>query len=263
MTNELSMIDDLRGWGIEGSILNICADAFDCFDQSKLTFPNSKHVDAFTDFILNNTRASELKRLEHLLFRKFGIDKSELPEINRELNVALNFYAIYRVLPIVYSGLLEIIEKLDKIAHAAEKLRALLPKEDDPLFSILDLAVYAERGPTSRNDLQNYFANLDTTLLGLISTKDAFKQTQMGKAFGVGSPKRKGNLALKLWMMSLHGIWTESLKRNLKYDGPQGLNGRARFIDFCYETLVEFDPSATHHSIENLYSKDPTCKFEL
>ena len=263
MTNELSMIEDLSKWGIEGPILNVCADAFEVFDKSIEVFPDARHINPLMQIILENDQTPEIKKLKRTLMIKFAVKASELPEVYASMNIAINLYAMYKILPFVYKDIIKEIDKLDRIARAAEKLRKLLPKEGDALLGLLDLAVVAEQDLSGGGKIQEYFKTFDTNLVALMETKDALAKTHLGKAFGVGRPKRKGNLGLQLWIMMLCKLWTNILGRNFKFDGPDGVSGRTRFLDFCYDTLVEFDPSVKFSSIENLYNKDPSCSFGL
>lgn len=263
MTKQISIIEELQDWGIEGPIRGICADAFGKFAKAEFDFSNSEYFNIFTDFIMNKDRLYEMRKLEPLLAKTFRISKEELEDVYKALNVSLNIYATYKVLPYIYKDMVKAIDRLDNIARAAKRLQKLLPEGDDVLLGLLDLAIIGEKGLKGSGEVKDYFKSLDIILSDLIKTKDALTQTQLGRLFGLGSPKRKGDLGLKLWMHHLYIIWTGYLGRSVDYDGPNGVSGRSRFINFCYYILIEFDPNAKYHSIENLYRSDPTCKFGL
>ena len=61
----------------------------------------------------------------------------------------------------------------------------------------------------------------------------------------------KGNLALRIWVSSLYNCWTEILKRDLKFDGKNGISGRKRFIELSYCTLSIIHPEVGYDMVEN------------
>lgn len=101
------------------------------------------------------------------------------------------------------------------------------------------------------NNAALYFTNLETMMDGLINLRSVVPQTAMGQFMKLGVKSPKGNLGLKVWLEQAYDLWTSSMGRNFKHDGKDGINGRKRFTEFAYNTLIIIHPAITYSSLKH------------
>lgn len=259
MTRE-QILDMLREDGFEGHILALCADAVTPMFRVMKGVPKPYQYAEIIEAVHNAPSRPEVALLRPILRGKFKVDEPLLETVMAGMDKTLRAYALSYGFPVFFEDITQSIEHLDKMARAATRLKGLLPRVGSPMIGLLDL-VSLGKPEEDQVSVETDFEELDFALERLIRAKETLYASEIGKIFGLGRASAKGNLALKLWMKSLHDIWTLTLSRNLTYDGKNGVNGRKRFLEFCYETLIEFDPRIEMHSMENLLRKSPNCNF--
>jgi len=181
------------------------------------------------------------------------------PEQIQDILLGLDFMAkthlMYALIPIVNEDIIDGLEDLKKIEKAARKMKDLLPEKDSTLYTILTMIEQTQSHShlhlnESTNNAALYFSKLDAMMDGLINLRSVLPQTAMGQFMKLGIKSPKGNLGLKVWLAQAYEMWTGAMRRNFKYDGKNGVNGRKRFTEFAYNTLIIIHPAMTYPSVE-------------
>jgi len=165
-------------------------------------------------------------------------------------------YLMYGLIPLVHEDLIDGFEDLKKIEKAAKKLKNVLPEKDSNLYTILAMVEQTQSHANLHFDEETnaaalYFTNLNIMVDAIINLRSVIPQTAMGQFMKLGVKSPKGNLGLRVWLEQAHGLWTGYLRRDFKHDGKDGINGRKRFTEFAYDTLIIIHPAMTYASVEH------------
>ena len=164
-------------------------------------------------------------------------------------------HIMYALIPLVNEDMIDGFEELKKIEKAAQKLKDLLPAKDSTLYTILAMVEQTQSHShlhfdENTNNAALYFTNLETMMDGLINLRSVIPQTAMGQFMKLGVKSPKGNIGLRVWLEQAYEMWTDGLGRNFKHDGKDGVNGRKRFTEFSYNTLIIIHPAMVYASVE-------------
>lgn len=263
MGQNKGLIEALDEWAIEAPLKGLCIDLFSLMEWPGKGVPTQEHFVGVAKALIEAPSFAHLELLRPVLKKRFKFEGPMLERTMVKLDYGAKYYATSCILPLVYEGLNNEIDQIEKMARAAKRLKGLLPAKDSPLMNILEFTELTESGYKSSDHVVDYFKRLNIMLDEMIQAKQELSQTHIGRLLKVGQRTPKGNTALKIWMHTLRECWLEDLNRTFQSKGQDDVNGRARFIDLCYTCIVHIDPRVKHSAVENLYRSDPTCKFDL
>lgn len=184
------------------------------------------------------------------------IPPEQIYDVFQGLDFMAKTHIMYALIPLVHEDFIDSFEDLKKIEKAAQKLKDLLPAKDSTLYTLLAMVEQTQSHShlnydENTNNAALYFSNLETMMDGLINLRSAIPQTAMGQFMKLGVKSPKGNLGLRVWLQQAYDLWTGSMGRNFKHDGKDGTNGRKRFTEFAYNTLIIIHPAITYSSLEH------------
>ncbi|WP_026942867.1 hypothetical protein [Hellea balneolensis] len=212
------------------------------------------------DFILkrfvNTPHIGYFEKDANRLINQFKIIKEHQHILLESLDRLAKFYVMYAIMPLVIPYTNEDLEQLRKIEKATEKLQSLLPARDSTLYMIMTMAEQIETHNSlnfneDMSAVPIFLNNLDSMLDSLIAIRPKVTQTKLGQFLKIGVKSQKGNLALRIWIDQLYGLWVGYMGRSFEYDGMNGINGRKRFTEFAYETVSIIHPTLTYNTVEN------------
>lgn len=180
----------------------------------------------------------------------------QIYDVFQGLDFMAKTHIMYALVPLVNEDVIDGFEELKKIEKAAQKLKDLLPAKDSTLYTILAMVEQTQshshlQFDENTNNAALYFTNLEAMMNGLINLRSVIPQTAMGQFMKLGVKSPKGNLALRVWLEQAYELWTGGMGRNFKHDGKDGINGRKRFTEFAYNTLMIIHPAITYSSLEH------------
>jgi len=183
------------------------------------------------------------------------IPPEQIHDVFQGLDFMAKTHIMYALVPLMNEDIIDGFEDLKKIEKAAQKLKDLLPEKDSTLYTILTMIEQTQSQShlhfdENTNNAALYFTNLETMLDGLVKLRSIIPQTPMGQFMKLGVKSPKGNLGLKVWLEQAYEMWTGTMGRNFKHDGKDGVNGRKRFTEFTYNTLIIIHPAITYTSVE-------------
>ena len=187
---------------------------------------------------------------------QFKISTEQEKPIFDTLDTIAKLYVMYAIMPLTVTYSNEDLDQLRKIEKAAIKLKKLLPTKDSSLYMIMTMTEQIESHKNlvfneAENAVPVFFNTLNDMLENLISVRSEIPITKLGQFLKLGVKSQKGNLALKIWIDQLYGLWFGYMKRSFDYDGKDGVSGRKRFTEFTHETLIIIHPSLAYNTVEN------------
>jgi len=159
------------------------------------------------------------------------------------------YYCLFSTIPITLPEISAELTKIKKISIAAKKLQELLPPPDSDLFGLIKNVEVVESGNLNSDATEQFFAQIYTQLTALQNLKNFLSQSVFGQITKIGTKSPKGNINLRIWIITMYEIWVSLLGRDFNYDGRNGVGGPSRFIDFAFEALLPLHPSIEHSQI--------------
>jgi len=197
---------------------------------------------------------------------QFKIGDKNAKELFDLLDQSAVIYCQYVLMAFVLPDISNEISKLATIERASKKLRNLLPSPESDLFGLIKTADIIEAKNVESENTEKFFNQLNEYLLVLENLKTEISKSAFGQLTKIGSKSPKGNVAIRVWIISLYSIWENTLGRSLEFDGVEGVNGLSRFIDFAFETLLPIHQMIEHSQIEyavRAFRNQPDSTHEL
>lgn len=181
---------------------------------------------------------------------KFSIPISSHESIFSEVELCGRFYIFYTIIPFITEDLNYPLAEIKKISDLATKLKQALPEDNDSSFQLINILNGIETNDLQSNQVSEFLSFMKQGLSALEELPLKIPNSKGGDLLKIGVKSPKGNIALKVWIMSLYDIWTIKLDRSFKYDGPQGVNGRKRFTDLAYECLLPIHETIEYETVK-------------
>jgi len=183
------------------------------------------------------------------------ITSEQVYDVFQNLDFMAKTHIMYALVPLVNGDMFDGFDELKKIEKAAQKLKGLLPAKDSTLYTILAMVEQTQSHShlhldENTNKAALYFNNLHVMLDGLINLRSVLPQTAMGQFMKIGVKSPKGNISLRVWLEQAYELWTGTMGRNFKHSAKDDINGRKRFTEFVYNTLIIIHPAMTYASVE-------------
>lgn len=182
---------------------------------------------------------------------KFSIPEDKFQDMINMLEMNGRVYILYSLMPLASKNMNSEFKRLREISTAAKKLRELLPDEGDELLTLLSTLNNIELRNMERNDISIFMKQLKQYLSTIEIWPETIPKTNAAKLLKVGIKTAKGKMSLHILVASYYELWTGFLGRNFEYDGPKGVSGRTRFIEFIYEFLLPIHQSIQFETVKN------------
>lgn len=220
----------------------------DCFNLNP-EVSSEQFFEKFWPIILN----SKYRFFDEKTFREICLEhkipKLSEVEIFSRIEEYGRMYLLFSILSAASKMINEDMERLREISRAADKLKNMLPDKDDPIYVFLQLLSFVESENPNADPVGVYLHQIDLALSELVSLPERIPANKGAKLLRVGAKAPKGHTNLHMWVEGLYSIWSQILERNFEYDGPKGISGKKRFINFAHDCLLPIHENCLHSQV--------------
>jgi len=220
----------------------------DCF-SFKSEVSSEQFFEKFWPTILNTKYRFFDEKTSRKICREHKIPKLYEVEIFSRIEENGRMYLLFSILPAASKIINEDMERIREISRAADKLKTMLPDKDDPIYVFLQLLSFVDSENPNTDPVGVFLHQMDLALAELVSLPERIPANRGAKLLRVGAKAPKGHINLHMWVEGLYSIWSQILGRNFEYDGPNGVSGKKRFINFAHDCLLPIHENSLHSQV--------------